>query len=87
MFRSTATLKDLSTNRLHLADNECNAYAIETLTASDVLIIGRRTYELMAMSWRNDTENDPVVKGSGWAEVRLAASLLELGLITSCASS
>lgn len=43
-------------------DDEFNAYAIETLTASDVLIMGRRTYELMASYWPNDTENDPVVK-------------------------
>jgi dihydrofolate reductase len=46
----------------HLVDNEFNAYAVDMLEASDVLIMGRRTYELMAAAWPADTENDPVVK-------------------------
>ena len=32
-------------------DDECNAYAMETLWASGVLIMGRRTCELMAVYW------------------------------------
>ena len=46
----------------HLVDDEFNAYAVDMLKASDVLIMGRRTYELMAGSWPTDTDNDPVVK-------------------------
>jgi dihydrofolate reductase len=30
----------------HLVDDEFNAYAVEMLKASDVLIMGRNTYEL-----------------------------------------
>ena len=32
----------------HLVDDEFNAYAVEMLEASDVLVMGRTTYELMA---------------------------------------
>ena len=46
----------------HLVDDEFNAYAVEMLEASDALIMGRRTYELMARYWPTDTENDPVVR-------------------------
>jgi len=46
----------------HLVDEEFNAYAVQMLTASDVLIMGRRTYELMAGYWPTATDNDPVVK-------------------------
>jgi dihydrofolate reductase len=46
----------------HLVDDEFNAYAVEMLKASDVLIMGRRTYEPMAAAWPTDTGNDPVVK-------------------------
>jgi dihydrofolate reductase len=53
----------------HLVDDEFNAYALEMLNASDVLIMGRRTYELMAEAWPTDMDNDPVVKekmNSSW---------------------
>jgi dihydrofolate reductase len=40
-------------------DDEFNAYAVEMLKASDVLIMGRRTYELMAGYWPT-ADNDPV---------------------------
>lgn len=43
-------------------DDEFNAYAVETLSASDVLIMGRRTYALMAGYWPTAHGNDPVVK-------------------------
>ena len=43
-------------------DDEFNAYAVEMLKASDVLIMGRRTYELMAGYWPTAADNDPVVK-------------------------
>ena len=39
----------------HLVDDEFNAYAVEMLEASDALIMGRRTYELMARYWPTDT--------------------------------
>jgi dihydrofolate reductase len=46
----------------HLVDDEFNAYAVEMLKASDVLIMGRKTYELMAGYWPTAADNDPVVK-------------------------
>jgi dihydrofolate reductase len=46
----------------HLVDDEFNAYAAEMLNASDVLIMGRRTYELMAGYWPTAGDNDPVVR-------------------------
>jgi dihydrofolate reductase len=46
----------------HLVDAEFNAYAVHTLEAADLLIMGRRTYELMAGYWPTATDNDPVVK-------------------------
>jgi dihydrofolate reductase len=46
----------------HIVDDEFNAYAVEMLAASDVLIMGRRTYELMAGYWPTAEGNHPVVK-------------------------
>ncbi len=46
----------------HLVDEEFNAYALQMLTASDVLIMGRKTYELMAGYWPTAADNDLVVK-------------------------
>ena len=46
----------------HIVDDEFNAYAVETLKASEVLIMGRRTYELMAGYWPTAPGNDSVVK-------------------------
>jgi dihydrofolate reductase len=46
----------------HLVDDEFIAYAVEMLNASDVLIMGRKTYELMARAWPTDVDNDPVIK-------------------------
>jgi dihydrofolate reductase len=46
----------------HLVDDEFNAYAVETLNATEVLIMGRRNYELMASYWPTATDNDPVIK-------------------------
>jgi dihydrofolate reductase len=46
----------------HVVDDEFNAYAVETLRATDVLIMGRRTYELMAGYWPTAPGNDPVAK-------------------------
>lgn len=46
----------------HVVDDDFNAYAVETLQASDVLIMGRRTYELMASYWPSVTDDDPVAK-------------------------
>jgi len=44
----------------HIVDDEFNAYAVETLDASDVLIMGRKTYELMAGYWPTAPDDDPV---------------------------
>jgi len=44
----------------HIVDDEFNAYAVEMLEASDVLIMGRRTYELMAGYWPTAADDDPV---------------------------
>jgi dihydrofolate reductase len=44
----------------HVVDQDFNAYAVETLKATDVLIMGRKTYELMAGYWPTAPDNDPV---------------------------
>src|ERR1017187_6597720 len=44
----------------HIVDDEFNAYAVETLRAADVLIMGRRNYELMAGYWPTAPGDDPV---------------------------
>jgi dihydrofolate reductase len=44
----------------HIVDDEFNAYAVETLKATDVLIMGRRNYELMAGYWPTAPGDDPV---------------------------
>jgi|ERR1017187_994367 dihydrofolate reductase len=46
----------------HIVDDEFNAYAVETLRVSDVLIMGRRTYELMAGYWPTAPGDDAGVK-------------------------
>ena len=35
----------------HIVDDEFNSYAVETLRATDVLIMGCKTYQLMAAFW------------------------------------
>ena len=44
----------------NIVDDDFNAYAVETLKATDVLIMGRRTYELMAGYWPTAPGDDPV---------------------------
>ena len=44
----------------HIGDDEFNAYAVETLKATDVFIMGRKTYELMAGYWPTEPDSDPV---------------------------
>lgn len=44
----------------HIVDGEFNAYAVETLRETEVLIMGRRTYELMAGYWPTAPDDDPV---------------------------
>ncbi|MHB8544360.1 MAG: dihydrofolate reductase family protein [Leptospirales bacterium] len=46
----------------HLVDNEFNAWAVEMLKATDLLVMGRRTYELMASYWPTAKDNDTRVK-------------------------
>ena len=46
----------------HRVDDEFDAYAVEMLAASDTLVMGRNTYELMAGYWPNATGDDPIVK-------------------------
>jgi dihydrofolate reductase len=46
----------------HVVDDELKAYAVDTLRATDVLIMGRRTYELMAGYWPTAQGNDSIVK-------------------------
>jgi dihydrofolate reductase len=46
----------------HLVDDEFNAFAVDTLSATEVLIMGRKTYQLMAGYWPTATGNDPDVK-------------------------
>jgi dihydrofolate reductase len=46
----------------HLLDDEVNAYVVEMLEATDVLIMGTRTYELMAAYWPTAEGNDRSVK-------------------------
>jgi dihydrofolate reductase len=42
-------------------DDEFNAYAVGMFDTADVLLMGRKTYELMAGYWPTATDNDPVV--------------------------
>ena len=44
----------------HIVDDEFNAYAVETLRATEVLIMGRKTYELMAGYWPSAPGDDLV---------------------------
>ena len=46
----------------HIVDDEFNTYAVETLRATDVLLMGRRTYELMAGYWPTAPGDDPVAE-------------------------
>ena len=46
----------------HIVDDDFNAYAVETLRATDVLIMGRRTYQLMAGYWPTAPDNDAAVR-------------------------
>jgi dihydrofolate reductase len=45
----------------HRIDGEVNAYAADMLAKTDVLIMGRKTYELMAGYWPTATDNDPEI--------------------------
>ena len=44
----------------HVVDEEFNDFAIETLKATEVLIMGRKVYELMASYWPNAPEDSGV---------------------------
>jgi dihydrofolate reductase len=46
----------------HIVDDEFFAYVVETLSATDVLLMGRRNYELMAGYWPTAPADDPMVK-------------------------
>ncbi|MGH8607254.1 MAG: dihydrofolate reductase family protein [Gammaproteobacteria bacterium] len=62
IFQMSVSLDGYDEIDWHLVDNEFNAYAVEMLDASDVLIMGRKTYELMAGYWPTAADNDPIVK-------------------------
>lgn len=49
----------------HNVDDEFNEFAIEQLSAADLLMFGRVTYELMASYWPTEPalKNDPIVAG------------------------
>ena len=44
----------------HIVDDAFNAFAVETLRATDALIMGRRNYELMAGYWPNAVDDGAV---------------------------
>jgi len=44
----------------HIVDDEFNAFAVETLRAARLLIMGRTTYELMASYWPTAPDDDLV---------------------------
>ena len=46
----------------HIVDDELNAYSLEMLQNTDVLIFGRRIYELMAGYWPAVTDDNPIAK-------------------------
>jgi dihydrofolate reductase len=49
----------------HRVDDEFKAYAVETLKATEVLIMGRRNYELMAGYWPTAPDhNDLAIKNA-----------------------
>ena len=47
----------------HLVDDEFNDFAVSQLNSADILLLGRKTYQLMANYWPTEQalENDPVV--------------------------
>jgi dihydrofolate reductase len=49
----------------HNVDAEFNDFAAEQLDEADILLFGRKTYELMAGYWPSDTAvtNDPIIAG------------------------
>jgi dihydrofolate reductase len=78
----------------HNVDEEFNKFATDQLDEVDVLLFGRKTYELMAGYWPTAKENDPVVaekimkikQRSGrdmaiFGSSGLCVSLIQLGLI------
>jgi dihydrofolate reductase len=42
-------------------DDEFNAFAVETIKATQVMILGRKTYEFLAVHWPTATDADPAV--------------------------
>lgn len=77
----------------HNVDDEFNDFAIQQLHASDVLLFGRVTYEMMASYWPNAEEDDPIVArlmnsmpkivfsqtlpSAGWNNTRMVKSDIE----------
>lgn len=47
----------------HHTDSEFNDYAVELLNQVDILVFGKKTYEMMAAYWPTEqaVENDPIV--------------------------
>jgi dihydrofolate reductase len=46
----------------NILDEDFDAYAVETLRATDVLIMGRKNYELMAGYWPTASSDDPITE-------------------------
>jgi len=49
----------------HNVDDEFHDFAIDQLNETDMILFGRRTYEMMAAYWTSETaiKNDPIVAG------------------------
>ena len=67
----------------HNVDAEFNDYAIDLLNKLDILIFGRKTYELMASYWPSPDalKNDPIVAGkmNSLAKIVYSKSLKNAG--------
>ena len=49
----------------HVVDDEFDQYAEEMLNAADVILLGRKTYQMMASYWPSEAAiaTDPIIAG------------------------
>jgi len=63
----------------HLVDDEFHHYAVEMLDSADLILFGRKTYEMMASYWADEAAitKDPVIAGkmNGLAKIVFSSSL------------